>query len=115
MIAFVGPNYAINPTLYDKLPFNFIRDSAPPVAGGAPGSGAAAKRKRVPANNVAEFIARRKRDDPVYRPRRIGVRPCNPRRDRERGSADGQVQKLSAGEFHFSLSRALTRSPRRQR
>src|SRR5262249_24961362 len=28
-IAFVGPNYAINPTLYDKLPFNFIRDSAP--------------------------------------------------------------------------------------
>src|SRR5215467_13856967 len=28
-IAFVGPNYAINPTLYEKLPFNFIRDSAP--------------------------------------------------------------------------------------
>src|SRR5262249_53443804 len=25
-IAFVGPNYAINPTLYEKLPFNFIRD-----------------------------------------------------------------------------------------
>src|SRR5262245_21117553 len=22
-IAFVGPNYAINPTLYEKLPFNF--------------------------------------------------------------------------------------------
>src|SRR5215468_2530334 len=31
-IAFVGPNYAINPTLYEKLPFDFIRDSVP-VAG----------------------------------------------------------------------------------
>ena len=28
-IAFVGPNYAINPALYDKLPFDFIRDSVP--------------------------------------------------------------------------------------
>ena len=28
-IAFVGPNYAINPTLYEKLPFDFIRDSVP--------------------------------------------------------------------------------------
>src|SRR6516162_551470 len=24
-IAFVGPNYAINPALYEKLPFDFIR------------------------------------------------------------------------------------------
>src|SRR5438105_6607607 len=31
-IAFVGPNYAINATLYEKLPYDFIRDSAP-VAG----------------------------------------------------------------------------------
>jgi Tripartite tricarboxylate transporter family receptor len=31
-IAFVGPNYAINPGLYEKLPFDFIRDSVP-VAG----------------------------------------------------------------------------------
>jgi len=31
-IAFVGPNYAINPALYEKLPFDFIRDSVP-VAG----------------------------------------------------------------------------------
>src|SRR5262245_5279121 len=28
-IAFVGPNYAINPGLYEKLPFDFIRDSVP--------------------------------------------------------------------------------------
>src|SRR5262249_33485577 len=31
-VAFVGPNNAINATLYEKLPFNFIRDSVP-VAG----------------------------------------------------------------------------------
>src|SRR6516164_10095304 len=31
-IAFVGPNYAINPALYEKLPFDFIRNSVP-VAG----------------------------------------------------------------------------------
>src|SRR5262245_39192416 len=31
-IAFVGPDYAINPALYEKLPFDFIRDSVP-VAG----------------------------------------------------------------------------------
>src|SRR5262249_11240642 len=31
-IAFAGPNYAINPGLYEKLPFDFIRDSVP-VAG----------------------------------------------------------------------------------
>ena len=31
-IGFVAPNNAINATLYDKLPFDFVRDSAP-VAG----------------------------------------------------------------------------------
>src|SRR5262249_28347040 len=31
-IVFVGPNNAISATLYEKLPFDFIRDSAP-VAG----------------------------------------------------------------------------------
>src|SRR5262249_39930090 len=35
-IAFVGPNYAINPALYENLPFDFIRDSVP-VAGIAVG------------------------------------------------------------------------------
>jgi tripartite-type tricarboxylate transporter receptor subunit TctC len=31
-IAFVGPNNAISATLYERLPFDFIRDSAP-IAG----------------------------------------------------------------------------------
>src|SRR5262249_5785753 len=28
-IAFVGPNYAINPGLYENLPFDFIRHNVP--------------------------------------------------------------------------------------
>ena len=55
-IAFVGPNYAINPTLYEKLPFNFIRDSAP-VAGLIRLANVMVAHPAVPANNVAEFIA----------------------------------------------------------
>jgi tripartite-type tricarboxylate transporter receptor subunit TctC len=55
-IAFVGPNYAINPTLYEKLPFNFIRDSAP-VAGLIRLANVMVVHPAVPANNVAEFIA----------------------------------------------------------
>ena len=53
-IAFVGPNYAINPTLYEKLPFNFIRDSAP-VAGLIWLANVMAVHPAVPANNVAEL------------------------------------------------------------
>ena len=55
-IAFVGPNYAINATLYEKLPFNFIRDSAP-VAGTMRLANVMEVHPAVPANNVAEFIA----------------------------------------------------------
>jgi tripartite-type tricarboxylate transporter receptor subunit TctC len=55
-IAFVGPNYAINPTLYEKLPFNFIRDSAP-VAGLIRLANVMVVHQALPANNVAEFIA----------------------------------------------------------
>src|SRR5262249_18630181 len=36
-------------------------------------------------------------------PRRIGLRPRDARHGRERGSAGGQMQKISAGEFHFNL------------
>jgi tripartite-type tricarboxylate transporter receptor subunit TctC len=54
-IAFVGPNYAINATLYEKLPFNFIRDSAP-VAGTMRLANVMEVHPAVPANNVAEFI-----------------------------------------------------------
>src|SRR5262249_46553802 len=43
----------------------------------------------------------RKWDNDAHRPRRIGLRPRNPRRHRQRGSAGSQIQKISAGKFHF--------------
>ena len=44
--------------------------------------------------------SRRKSDDDTHRPRRIGLRHRNPRHHRQRGSARGQMQKVSAGKFH---------------
>jgi hypothetical protein len=44
--------------------------------------------------------ARRKRRDQAHRPRRIGLRACDARSSRERGSARCQMQKTSAGKFH---------------
>ena len=42
-------------------------------------------------------------DDDAHRPRRIGLRPSDPRHDRQRNSARGQMQKLSTvGKFHFA-------------
>ena len=41
-----------------------------------------------------------KANDDAHRPRRIGLRPRDPRHGRQRGSARGQMQKLSAGKFH---------------
>ena len=46
---------------------------------------------------------RRKADDDAHRPRRIGLRPCDTRDGRERGSARCQMQKLPAGKFHGVL------------
>src|SRR5262245_19602439 len=58
---------------------------------------------------------RRKRDDPVYRPRRIGLRPRDPWHRQQRGSTRCQMQKISAGKFHFEPSLyLLIRSPRRR-
>src|SRR5262245_37416672 len=46
--------------------------------------------------------ARGKADDNAHRPRRISLRPRNPRYRRQRGSPGGQMQKLSSvGKFHF--------------
>jgi hypothetical protein len=45
--------------------------------------------------------ARRKRDDPVHRPRRIGLRRRDAGDCRQRGSARGQMQKCAAWKFHF--------------
>jgi tripartite-type tricarboxylate transporter receptor subunit TctC len=55
-IAFVGPNNAINATLYEKLPFDFLRDSVP-VAGTMRLTNVMEVNPAVPANNIAEFIA----------------------------------------------------------
>ena len=55
-IVFVGPNNAINATLYEKLPFDFIRDSTP-IAGTMRLTNVMDVNLAVPANSVAEFIA----------------------------------------------------------
>src|SRR5262249_3038795 len=52
------------------------------------------------ARNDIGSAAGCKRHDDAHRPRRIGLRPCNVRRERQRGSARGQAQELSAGKFH---------------
>jgi tripartite-type tricarboxylate transporter receptor subunit TctC len=55
-IAFVGPNNAINATLYEKLPFDFIRDSVP-IAGTMELTNVMELNLDVPVQNLAEFIA----------------------------------------------------------
>jgi tripartite-type tricarboxylate transporter receptor subunit TctC len=55
-IVFVGPNNAINASLYEKLPFDFLRDSVP-IAGTMRLTNVMEVNLAVPANNVAEFIA----------------------------------------------------------
>ena len=44
--------------------------------------------------------ARRERHDNGDRPRRIGLRPSDARRGRQRGSARGQMQEFAAVKFH---------------
>src|SRR5262249_37163659 len=39
--------------------------------------------------------------DQTHWPRRIGLRPCDARHRRQRGSARSQMQKISTGTFHF--------------
>jgi len=55
-LLMVGTFSAINATLYDKLNFNFIRDTAP-VAGVLRGPYVAVVNPSVPAKSVTEFIA----------------------------------------------------------
>jgi tripartite-type tricarboxylate transporter receptor subunit TctC len=55
-IAFVGPNNAISATLYEKLPFDFIRDSVP-VAGMLRLMNVMAVHPSFPAKTLLEFIA----------------------------------------------------------
>jgi tripartite-type tricarboxylate transporter receptor subunit TctC len=55
-IAFVGPNNAISATLYEKLPFDFIRDSVP-IAGMLRLMNVMAVHPSFPAKTLPEFIA----------------------------------------------------------
>jgi tripartite-type tricarboxylate transporter receptor subunit TctC len=55
-IAFVGPNNAISATLYEKLPFDFIRDSVP-VAGLMELTNVMEVNPAFPAKTLAQFIA----------------------------------------------------------
>src|SRR6476620_3202540 len=54
-LGFVASNNAINTTLYEKLPFDFIRDSAP-VGGTMLLTNVLVVHPSVPAKTVAEFI-----------------------------------------------------------
>src|SRR5262245_28032641 len=67
----------------------------------------------------AEFLSGNPREDigasagrewhnHAHRPRRIALRPSKVRHSRQRGSARGQMQKLSAGKFHFEPSSLFT-------
>jgi tripartite-type tricarboxylate transporter receptor subunit TctC len=75
-IGFAAPNNAINASLYDKLPFDFVRDSAP-VAGTMLLTNVMVVHPDVPAKTVAEFIAYAK---PIRArstwPRRAAARRC---------------------------------------
>ena len=52
-----------------------------------------------PRRNVGG-TAGRKSNDQAHRPRRIGLRRCDPRERREDGGTCCQMQKLSARTFH---------------
>jgi hypothetical protein len=43
-----------------------------------------------------------------HRPRRIGLRGRDPRQGRQRGSAGGQMQKISTEKFHVEPSRSAS-------
>ena len=55
-IGFVAPNNAINATLYENLPFDFIRDSEP-IGGTMLLTNVLEVHPSLPVNTVAEFIA----------------------------------------------------------
>ena len=55
-IAFTGLNNAVKATLYEKLPFDFIRDSVP-VAGTMQLTNVMELNLDMPVKNLAEFIA----------------------------------------------------------
>jgi tripartite-type tricarboxylate transporter receptor subunit TctC len=55
-IVFVGPNNFINATMYEKLPYDFIRDSAP-IGGTMKLTNVLEVNTDVPIKTVAEYVA----------------------------------------------------------
>src|SRR5262249_58449398 len=55
------------------------------------------------AHRISSYT-RRESHDHSHRPRRIGLRESDARRDRQRGGARGQMQELAAGKVHFLTS-----------
>src|ERR1700731_348240 len=55
-IGFVAPNNAINATLYEHIPFDFVRDSTP-IAGTMSLANVMEENLAFPAKNLAEFLA----------------------------------------------------------
>src|SRR5579864_3033214 len=55
-IGFVAPNNAINQTLYQHIPFDFVRDSTP-IAGTMSLANVMEENRAFPAKNLAEFLA----------------------------------------------------------
>src|ERR1700731_1266483 len=55
-IGFVAPNNAINHTLYQNIPFDFVRDSTP-IAGTMSLANVMEENLAFPAKNLAEFLA----------------------------------------------------------
>jgi tripartite-type tricarboxylate transporter receptor subunit TctC len=55
-IGFVAPNNAINATLYEHIPFDFVHDS-PPIAGTMKLANVMDMNLDFPAKNLAEFLA----------------------------------------------------------
>ena len=55
-IGFVAPNNAINATLYEHIPFDFVRDSTP-IAGTMKLANVMEENLAFPAKNLAEFLA----------------------------------------------------------
>jgi tripartite-type tricarboxylate transporter receptor subunit TctC len=55
-IGFVAPNNAINQTLYQNIPFDFVHDSTP-IAGTMALANVMEENLEFPAKNLAEFIA----------------------------------------------------------
>jgi hypothetical protein len=53
------------------------------------------------ARDYVDTAARGKADEDAHRLGRIGLRPSDARDGRHRGRARYQMQKLSAGKFHF--------------